>query len=396
MLTDAQVAALRDETPGCAQRVHLNNAGAALPTRRTLDTVISHLTAEATIGGYEAAAAAAEARQAVHSSAARLLGAAPEEIALTTSDTTAWTKAFWGFALAGGLEPSLRIVVDQVVYSSHYLALLQASTLFGAEIVVIGAGADGTVALDLLHEALERPTALVTVTHVPTSSGLVNPVAAVGEIARAAGVPFFLDACQSVGQLPVDVEAFGCDVLTATGRKWLRGPRGTGLLYLRRDFAPRIEPLGIDMTSADWIDHDTYQVAAGAQRAEEFEGPVAAQLGLGAAIDQLLDLGVDAVSERIALLATHLRDALDRLDGVEALDGTGPRSGIVTFVVDGRPAQDVATRATAAGINVSVSRAEDARLDLDGRGLAAVVRASPHAYNTTDELDLLVEVVADT
>ena len=393
MLTDAQVAGLRDATPGCAHRVHLNNAGAALPTQRTLDAVVGHLTREATIGGYEAAAEAADARQAVHASAARLLGASPDEIALTTSDTSAWTKAFWGFALAGGLEPSLRVVVDQVVYSSHYLALLQASTLFGVEVVVIGAGEDGTLALDLLQEALDRPTALVTVTHVPTSSGLVNPVAEVGALAADAGVPYFLDACQSIGQLPVDVGTIGCDVLTATGRKWLRGPRGTGLLYLRDTFADRVEPLGIDMSSADWVDSETYRVAPGARRAEEFEGPVAAQLGLGAAIDQLLELGVDDVGERIGVLAEHLRGALDELDDVSVVDGTGPRSGIVTFVVDGRPADAVAATLSSAGINVSVSRAEDARLDLDGRGLAAVVRASPHVYNTVDELEQLVDVV---
>lgn len=394
MLTDEQVARLRDTTPGCGHRVHLNNAGAALPTQRTLDVVVGHLTREATIGGYEAAAEAAEARQAVRSSAARLLGADPDEIALTTSDTAAWTKAFWGFALAGGLEPSLRVVVDQVVYSSHYLALLQASTLFGVEVVVVGGGEDGTLALDLLQEALDRPTALVTVTHVPTSSGLVNPVAEVGGLAAAAGVPYFLDACQSVGQLPVDVGTIGCDVLTATGRKWLRGPRGTGLLYLRGSFADRVEPLGIDMSSAEWIDSQTYRVAPGARRAEEFEAPVAAQLGLGAAIDQLLELGVDAVSERVGALAEHLRGSLGELGGISVVDGTGPRSGIVTFVVDGRPAHDVAASLASAGINVSVSRAEDARLDLDGRGLAAVVRASPHVYNTVDELEQLVDVVA--
>lgn len=388
------VAALRAETPGCAHRVHLNNAGAALPTRRTLDTVVDHLHLEAEIGGYEAAAARAEERSAVRTSAAHLLGASEDEVALTTSDTSAWTKALWGFVLGGGLDRRRRVVVDHAVYNSHYLSVLQLAAHRGVEVEVVPAGPDGTLDLDRMEQALAAPTALLSVTHVPTSSGLVNPVARVGELARVAEVPFFLDACQSVGQLPVDVRAIGCDVATSTGRKWLRAPRGTGLLFVRRGFAERLDPPGIDATSAEWTTDDGYRLAPGARRADEFEASVAAQLGLGAAIDQLLELGVERISTRIGELADHLRRRLDGLSGVATADGSGPRSGIVTFAVEGHDADEVSSRAASSGINLSVSRAEDARLDLGVRGLAAVVRASPHAFNTTDELDQLVDLLA--
>ena len=207
------------------------------------------------------------------------------------------------------------------------------------------------------------------------------------------GAAYFLDACQSVGQLPVDVREIGCDVLTATGRKWLRGPRGTGLLYVAADIVDRFDPPGIDASSAEWLAGGGYELAPGARRFEEFETPVAAQLGLGAAIDQLLELGVDAVAERIDLLASALRTRLGQVPGVHLTDGEGPRSGIVTFTVRDCPVDRVAEATAAAGINVSIGRATHARLDLDARGLDAVVRASPHVVNTLDELDRAVEVV---
>lgn len=387
------VDALRAATPGCDHVIHLNNAGAALPTRRTLDAVVGHLRLEAELGGYEAAALRSEGIDAVRASAAQLLGTDADEIALTTSDTTAWTKAFWGVVLAGSLGPAPRIVVDHAVYNSHHLAVLQAVRHLGARVQVVPAGADGTLDLDAMAAALGEPAALVSVTHVPTSSGLVNPVAEVGRLADDAGVPYFLDACQSVGQLPVDLRAIGCQVATMTGRKWLRGPRGTGVLFVERGFAARLDPPGIDASSAEWTEQDGYRLADGAARAEEFERPVASLLGLGAAIEQLLELGIDAVGDRVQLLAERLRTSLAGLDGVHTLDGTGPRSGIVTFSVADRDPDELAAAAHAAGINLSVSRAEHARFDLGVRGLDAVVRASPHAYNTGDELERLVELV---
>lgn len=397
MLTDAQVAALRAATPGCTHRIHLNNAGAALPTQRTVDTVVDHLTLEASIGGYEAAADAAERLEQVRSSAARLLGTSSDEVAVTASDTTAWTKAFWGFVLGGGLARRRRIVVDRAVYNSHHLAVLQAVRHLGVEVEVVGPGPDGPVDLAALDALLGPSVGLVTVTHVPTHSGAVAPVREVGALARRAGVPFFLDACQSVGQLPVDLAEIGCDVATMTGRKWLRGPRGTGLLVTRSDFLDRLDPPGIDATSAAWSpDGNDYRLADGARRFEEFEGSVASRLGLGRAIDDLLELGVDRVHARIGELAARLRTMIDRAPGLHSTDEGSELSGIVTFSVEGCDADRVADAAAAAGINVSVSRAENSRIEFDRRGLDAVVRASPHAYNTTDELDRLVEVVADT
>ncbi len=395
------VDAERAATPGCAHVTHLNNAGAGLASRATLEAMIEYLRFEADRGGYEAAVAVTPRREAVRASAATLLHCATDEVVVTGSDTQAWTKAIWGLLVGGGVRRGQRILVDRMAYDSHYLGLLQIAGLAGAAIEVVPSLGDGSLDLGALAGLLgDRPAgaaaeqvALVAVTHVGTHRGLVNPVAEAGAVCRRAGVPYFLDACQSVGQLPVDVAAIGCDVATATGRKWLRGPRGTGLLFVRSDFAERLAPPGIGWSAAPWEDADHYRLRPGAERFVEFEVPVAAHLALGVAIDHTLALGVDIIAERVGILAEQLRADLVAIPGVAVHDGGTRRAGIVTFTVDGQGPAEVATRATEAGINLSVSDAPWARLDMVAPHPTTTVRASPHYYNTGEELARLVELV---
>jgi cysteine desulfurase/selenocysteine lyase len=389
------VAAERAATPGCASVTHLNNAGAALPTSATLETVISHLRLEAEVGGYEAETAVQDRMIAVRASAATLVGADPIEVAITGSDTEGWTKALWGLFLGGGLDRGQRILVDRFAYDSHYMGLLQVCEVAGTTIEVVPSTPDGILDLEALAAALASGDAAVaSLTHVGTHRGLVNPVAEAVRLCQETGTVTFVDACQSVGQLPVDVGAIRCDVLTGTGRKWLRGPRGTGLLYVRAEFAPALRPIGIDGRSATWDAVNHYRLEDGAQRFIPFETPVAVRLGLGNAIDHALALGIDAIAERVAGLAEELRGSLGTLDSVTVHDGDGTRCGIVTFTVAGRLPTAVAAAALAVGVNVSVTHQPAARLDLGGARPIGVVRASPHYYNTADELGRLVEVVA--
>jgi cysteine desulfurase/selenocysteine lyase len=393
--TTLDVAAERAATPGCASVVHLNSAGAALPTAATLDAVVDHLRLEATMGGYEAAAARAEQLEAVRASVAALLGAATSEVAITGSDTEGWTKALWGLAFGGGLPAGNRILVDRQSYDSHYLGLLQVCKVTGTTIDVVPALSDGTVDLDALAAALSPgDVSLVTATHVGTHRGLVNPVEAVGDRCRAAGVPFFLDACQSIGQLPVDVGRIGCAVATGTGRKWLRWPRGTGLLYVRADLVESIRPPGIDGASALWDDADHFRFRPGMARFMPFEVPVAMHLGLGTAVDHALALGIDTIASAVGRVAEFLRTGLGGIAGVAVHDGGTRRSGIVTFTVDGTVPMAVKDAASSAGVNVSVTESAAARLDMGGARPEAVVRASPHYITTDEECDRLVEVVA--
>lgn len=387
------VTRLRRDTPGVAGVVHLNNAGAAFPSAQTLAAQIAHLRLEASIGGYEAKAAAAEALAAVRTSAARLMNASPDEIAIPPSDTAGWAKVFWGFAFGGGFADRQRVVIDRIFYNSHYLSLLQAKKLFGVEIVVAPTDASGRVDVDGFAAMLDERVALVSMTMAPTHSGIVNPVEQIGAHTKMVGVPYFVDGCQALGQLVVDVDAIGCDALTGTGRKWLRGPRGTGLLYVRRSFQGRCDPPGIDGTSAVWESASSYSLASTAARFEEFETSSAGQIGLGVAIDEALALGLEAIAERVRHLADRLRSELARRDRVSVQETPGFCSGIVTFLVDGVAPGDIVAAAAKEGINMNASSVLWARLDLEVRGVPDVARVAPHVYNTDDELDRLLAVI---
>jgi selenocysteine lyase/cysteine desulfurase len=383
------VAAARAETPGCELVAHLNNAGAALMPRRVVETVVGYLEREAQHGGYEAAEAAAAEIADVYGSIASLLGCGPDEIAAFDSATRAWTAAFSSFTF----EPGDRVLTHRIEYASNVLQMLQAARRAGVSIEIVPSTSTGEIDLEALAALLDDRVRLVAVTHVATSGGLVNPVASVGALTRAAGVPFLLDACQSVGQIPLDVDAIGCDFLAATGRKFLRGPRGTGFLYARRSIAEAIEPVGIDLHSARWTDRMSYELESAARRFEQFERAPALWLGLGAAVSYALELGLDAINTRVVALAERLRELLQACAGVTVRDEGRERCGIVTFTVDGRTPAEVAAVLRAHGINVSTSTADMNRLDLAARGLDGVVRASVHYYNIEAELDRCVHAL---
>jgi len=376
----------RRDTPGVDHVAHLNNAGGALRPSVVTDTVVAHLRREAEIGPYEAEAEAEERVAAVYDSVATLVGAHRDEIALVQSATAAWNVAFSSIAV----RPGQRILTARTEYISNAIGLLQACERTGATLEVIEDDEHGQVDLDRLERRLDDDVALVALTHVPTGGGVVNPAGEVGALTRKAGVPFLLDACQSVGQLDVDVEELGCDLLAATGRKFLRGPRGTGFLYASRGIVDRLVPPVLGLGAARWTSATTYEVVPGALRFETWERSIADNLGLGAAADYALGIGLPAIEQRVTALAARLRDDLAQVPRVTVRDKGVRRSGIVTFTVEGRSADDVRAQVAAAGVNVSVTRVSSAQLDFGARGLTEVVRASPHYYTSDDELDRLL------
>ena len=381
---------LRDETPGCTNVAHLNNAGASLPPSAVVDAVVDHLHREAEIGGYEAAAERHDRLEHTYAALAGLIGAAPHEIAVVENATRAWDMAFYAFRFA----PGDRILTGRAEYASNWIALRQVANRTGAAIEVVPDDEQGQFDVDALERLLDGRVKLVSLVHVPTQSGLVNPAAAVGRVTRAAGIPLLLDACQSIGQLPVDVEAIACDILSATGRKFLRGPRGTGFLYVRGDLIERLEPPFLDMHAAEWQRDGGYTVRPDARRFENWETYVAGKVGLGVAADYAQRVGVEAIWERVRVLAARLRAGLDGLDGVTVADRGEVLGAIVTFSVRGHAATDVRAALSMKRINVSVTEASAARLDLDPRGIDELVRASVHYYNTDEEVDRLVRCIA--
>ena len=384
------LARIRADVPAVEHRAYLHNAGAGLMPRQVVDAMKAHLDLEAEIGGYAAADREAARLDGVYASVARLINAAPDEIALMENATVAWQMAFYGLRF----RPGDRILTCEAEYGANYVAYLQMAKRTGLVIDVIPSDATGEIDLAALERMIDRRVKLISITWVPTNGGLANPAAEVGRIARAHGIPYLLDACQAVGQMPVDVEALGCDMLSATGRKFLRGPRGTGFLYVRRDLLRTIEPPMIDHFSAVWVARDRYELRNDARRFETWENAYANRAGLGVAVDYALAIGMDVIAARCRLLSGRLRESLRSLPGVTIRDlGRNP-SAIVSFTLACREAGEVVAAADRAGITIGASNPSSTRLDAEARHLPPLVRASPHYYNSEDEVDRLIDLVA--
>ncbi|QKW38824.1 aminotransferase class V-fold PLP-dependent enzyme [Actinomadura sp. NAK00032] len=382
------IESLRTDTPGCAKVAHLNNAGAALPPRPVIEAVNGHFTLESEIGGYEAAEQNAEAVQHFYNAVAELIGARADEIAYVENATRAWDMAFYSIPFADGD----RILTTTSEYSSNAIAYQQVAAAKGARVDVVPDEADGTLSLDALEAELAKgDVRLVSLNHIPTQNGLVNPAAEVGRLCREHGVLYLLDACQSVGHLAVDVGEIGCDMLSATGRKYLRGPRGTGFLYVRREIVQTLVPPFLDLHAAEWKAPDGFAMRGDAQRFETWERYVAGQIGLGVAADYAARLGMAEIESRVSTLGTTLREELADRPGVTVHDkGTRP-SGIVTFSVDGHEPAAIKAAARAHGVNINVTNPASHGYDPHVRPTA--VRASVHYYNTEEELDRLLSVL---
>lgn len=390
-ITPDKLAQLRSDTPACAKVLHFNNAGASLMPDPVYEATTRHLNLEREIGGYEAEAKAGPILDHFYSAFAQLLNVRPTEIAYVENATRAWDMAFYALPL----KPGDQIITHASEYASNYLAFLQMAQRRGVEIVCAPSDGTGQVDIDGLERCINSKTKLIAITHVPTQGGLINPAAEVGSVARKHGLLYLLDACQSVGQIAVDVAKIGCHILSGTGRKFLRGPRGTGFLYVSDRIIDQLDPPFIDLHSATWTSESEFELAAGARRFENWESYVAGRVGLAAAVDYTLDIGLDAIEVRVSSLASRLRDQLSTVDGVTVRDLGARKSGIVTFDKTDEPADQIAGRLAQKGINISVSTQAYARLDLGARHLPALARASVHYFNDEGEIERFCKAVAD-
>ncbi len=382
-MTKLPIEKLRKDTPGCHNVLHFNNAGASLAPTPVIEAIKNHLDLESSIGGYEAAGSARGKIENFYKAAAKLINCTPEEVAFTENATRAWDMAFYSFKFKAG-DKILTAVSE---YASNYLAFLQVKKHSGAIIEVIKNDASGQLDINDLQNKIDARVKLIAITHVPTQGGLINPAEAVGKIARELNIPYLLDTTQSVGQMPIDVKKIGCDFLCATGRKYLRGPRGTGFLYVRKERIAECEPPFIDLHSATWVKDNDYVLSPTAERFETWEQNIAAKIGLGVAVDYAYQLGLPAIWERIKYLAKLLRDRLAKIKSIELHDLGENKCGLVTFASKNTSPQEMQQHLSKMKINVSVSLEEYARLDLSQRKLPALVRASVHYYNTEEEIE---------
>ena len=381
---------LRRQTPATQQLIHFNNAGAALCPVPVTQAVLSHLALEQRVGGYEAAALAQEGIENFYNAFARLLNCRAEEIAWAENATHAWSTLLHAIAFA----PGERIVTGQSEYASNYLALLHLAKQRQVHIDVIPNTAQGQICLERLERALTPEVRLLALTHVPSQSGVIHPAAQAGRLARARGILYLLDACQSAGQLALDVETLGCDMLTGTGRKYLRGPRGTGFLYVRAACLESLQPAWVDMHAARFTGVDSYALRDDARRFENWECFVAGKIGLGAAVDYANAIGMNGIERRVRELADNLRARLREIAGIEVHDLGNSLCGIVTFSSTLESPEALHLRLQQRHINTSVVRVRNNPLDLGQRALGDINRASVHYYNTEDEILRFCEVVA--
>lgn len=354
-----------------------------------LSTVVDHLELESRIGGYEAADAIQNRAAAVYASIARLLNANSEEIALVENATRAWDMASYSIPF----EPGDRILTAQNEYASNVIAFLQMRDR-GVSIEVIPANEDGSISLPALEDALDERVRLVAITHMPTNGGLVQPIEEIGKRVKGNGSFYLVDACQSAGHAPLDVEAIGCDFLSATSRKYLRGPRGAGFLYASNAVLDRVMPPFLDLQAATWTSRDQYELRPDARRFENWERNVAGLLGMGAAVDLALELGIDRIWATITERARQLRGRLEEIRGVTVTDIGAVKSGIVTFNADGVPAETIKDALRSKSINTTTSSVFSTRFDMEARGLDTVVRSSVHYLTTDEEIDALVTEIA--
>lgn len=381
----------RRETPGCTHVLHLNNAGASLMPQPVLDATVAHLRLEALYGGYEAADLAHAQIEYTYDAAARLINCQRSEIAFVENATRAWDMAFYSIPFKAGD----RILTAQAEYASNYIAFLQIAQKTGAIVEPIPNDEHGQVSLEALKHMLDERVKLIAITHVPTNGGLVQPVSAIGKIARAANILYLVDACQSVGQMPIDVQQIGCDLLSTTGRKYLRGPRGTGFLYVRRAILDQLEPPMLDLHAAEWVARDHYEMRSDARRFENWETNYAGKLGLSVAIDYALQWDLDDIWRRVKTLAYQLRTQLSPLPGVIVRDRGITQCGIVTFTLEDHDPEEIRRQLSVYNINVSVTTRSSTLLDMDARKLTSMVRASVHYYNSEDEITRFCAKVAE-
>jgi len=381
----------RSETPGIKNVIHLNNAGASLQPLPVYNTVIEYLNAEMQMGGYETADKYKQAIENFYENTARLINAQPQEIAFTESATHAWDMAFYSIPFKKGDV----ILTSRIEYASNYIAYLQMKKRKGVIILPVDSNEFGEIDLENLEKhARNEKVKLISITHMPTNGGIVNPAEEVGKIAVDHGIIYMLDACQSAGQYPLNVKKLKCDFLSATGRKYLRGPRGTGFLYANSNLFDKIEPFSLDLHSASWTSSESYKIREDAKRFEKWECNLAAKTGLGRAMEYCMNVGIENIWNRVQELGFKLRSGLKDIPGIEVLDIGRIQSGIVTFRHNKIPASEIRDLLFSEKINTTVAVANGTLLDMQDRNIDTALRASVHYFNTEEEIGRLIEVVS--
>lgn len=390
-MSPLQIQHLREATPGCQSGlVHFNHAGASLPSQATLDAIIEQLQREARDGPMEAGEQGAILVEKARRAAGQLLNAPASAIAFASSGSTAWSMAFQAL---GPWQPGDRILVGRHEWGGN-LASMELAIQAGARVEVIPCDASGAACPVALEAMLDAKVKLIDLTWLPANGGLINPAQAIGDVARRHAIPYFIDAGQAVGQLPVNVQALQCDVLKSAGRKHLRGPRGTALLYIRPDFLPHLNPAQRDVFSAPWT-AEGFDLRNDARRFETSEVSFALLAGLGNALHEINQLGIERVWQRVLQTSARIREALRQIPGITLHDLGRTHSGLIAFNLAGWDSFELKQRLGVKRINIGANGVAYTPLDMQARGLSSVARISVSPLNTDDDIELLVKALRE-
>ncbi len=378
---------IRKDTPGVLLLKHFNNAGSSLITQQVLDATQQFINADAITGGYRLVAEKEKEINQFYHQAAKLINASTDEIALTQNASSSLNLALYAIPFQKGDV----ILTTELEYGNNFVNYLHLRDKKGVEIRIFKHDLNGNFDVQAFEKMIDDKVKLIAITHIPTSSGMVVPVEAIGEIAKKYNILYMIDACQSIGQIPFDVEKIGCDFATATSRKYLRGGRGLGFLYVRKSVIEQLEPVFLEVSYAYWQNADSYQLNKSIKMFETWEKPYALMMGFTAALKYANDLGMENIWNRIQLIANYLRDQLRTVEGVTVQDIGQVQGGIVTFTKAGISPEDLQKHLQYFNINTSVAGRFSSVLDMDKRNLVAANRASIHYYNTKVEIDFLID-----
>ena len=382
---------IRAETPGIEFSTHLLACGSSLMPNNVVDAITQHTQLEALMGGYEAEAKKADELNNIYDIVAKHIGANSYEIALMENSTVAWSHAFYALPLNSGSK----ILTSEAEYAANYVAFLQRAKRDNLTIDIVPSDESGTLDINALESMVDEEVGLIAISWIPTNGGLVNPAEKVGQIAKKYNIPYLLDACQAAGQMSIDVEKIGCDFLAATGRKFLRGPRGTGFLYIKDKWLSTIEPAMIDHFGAPWVSKNAYELRKDARRFETWENSYALRIGLGEAITYAEEIGIDLIHERVQLLARLSRKLLSEVKNVKVRDIGTEQCGIISFSTEvKKDPKEIIDQMSEAGFTIGLVEPESTLIDSQKRNLPTLLRMAPHYYNTEEEIEKAVKQIS--
>lgn len=373
--------------------VYVNSAAASPPPRQVVDTSIDYLQKTASLGPYlpsfreEVYQKIEETRE----KAAKFIGAKTSEMAFVKNGTEGINFIANGLTWNKGDE----IILADIEFHSNYTPWLKLRDKKKVHLKIIKTDFSGVIDVNLIEQEISNRTKLITVSHLSNASGALQHIEKICEIAKKRDVLTLINASQTLGLIPINVQELDCDFLTGCGRKWLRGPEGSGILYIRESLVESIEPTIIGWGGTTWdFETNEYYYLSTARRVEAGCPIVPSILGLGAAIDYAQNIGIEEIVTKVEALTRYSFQQLSVIEGIAIY---GPKNienrlAIIPFNVEGLHPDEITNYLEKNNIIIE-SGTFMANMLLQHYGINKMVRISPHYFNTKVEIDFIVTLI---